>query len=184
MVRISMPFSEKQNNYGGKCESHTQKIMTGIYPGSFDPITLGHMDIIKRSSKTVDRLIVGVLNNQGKTPMFTAEERVDMIREAVKDMPNVEVRSFEGLLVDFARSMGASIIVRGLRAITDFEYELQMSQTNRIMNKDVDTIFFTTSLEYSYLSSSVVKEVAMFDGDLTRFVPPFVIEKVRAKLKK
>ena len=158
--------------------------MTGIYPGSFDPITLGHMDIIKRSSKTVDRLIVGVLNNQGKTPMFTAEERVDMIREAVKDMPNVEVRSFEGLLVDFARSMGASIIVRGLRAITDFEYELQMSQTNRIMNKDVDTIFFTTSLEYSYLSSSVVKEVAMFDGDLTRFVPPFVIEKVRAKLKK
>ena len=94
------------------------------------------------------------------------------------------MRSFEGLLVDFARSMGASIIVRGLRAITDFEYELQMSQTNRIMNKDVDTIFFTTSLEYSYLSSSVVKEVAMFDGDLTRFVPPFVIEKVRAKLKK
>ncbi len=158
--------------------------MTGIYPGSFDPITLGHMDIIKRSSKTVDRLIVGVLNNQGKTPMFTAEERVAMIREAVKDMPNVEVRSFEGLLVDFARSMGASIIVRGLRAITDFEYELQMSQTNRIMNKDVDTIFFTTSLEYSYLSSSVVKEVAMFDGDLTQFVPPFVIEKVRAKLKK
>ncbi len=158
--------------------------MTGIYPGSFDPITLGHMDIIKRSSKTVDRLIIGVLNNQGKTPMFTAEERVDMIREAVKDMPNVEVRSFEGLLVDFARSMEASIIVRGLRAITDFEYELQMSQTNRIMNKDVDTIFFTTSLEYSYLSSSVVKEVAMFDGDLTQFVPPFVIEKVRAKLKK
>lgn len=158
--------------------------MIAIYPGSFDPLTLGHMDIIERSAKMVDQLIISVLNNHEKVPLFTVQERVAIIEEATRDLPNVTVASFDGLLVDFAKSMGAKIIVRGLRAITDFEYELQMSQTNRIMNKDIDTIFFTTSLEYAYLSSSTVKEVAMFGGDISRFVPEFVAERIREKLKK
>lgn len=158
--------------------------MIAIYPGSFDPLTLGHMDIIERSAKMVDQLIISVLNNHEKVPLFTVQERVAIIEEATRNLPNVTVASFDGLLVDFAKSMGAKIIVRGLRAITDFEYELQMSQTNRIMNKDIDTIFFTTSLEYAYLSSSTVKEVAMFGGDISRFVPEFVAERIREKLKK
>ena len=124
-----------------------------IYPGSFDPVTLGHLDIIKRASKIFDELIVGVLNNNSKSPLFSVEKRVKMLNDVVKDLPNVKVMSFEGLLVDFARKVDAQIIVRGLRAVTDFEYELQMSQTNTVLNENVDTIFFTTSLEYAYLSS-------------------------------
>ena len=129
-----------------------------IYPGSFDPVTLGHLDIIKRASKIFDELIVGVLNNNSKSPLFSVEKRVKMLNDVVKDLPNVKVMSFEGLLVDFARKVDAQIIVRGLRAVTDFEYELQMSQTNTVLNENVDTIFFTTSLEYAYLSSSTVRE--------------------------
>ena len=117
-----------------------------IYPGSFDPVTLGHLDIIKRASKIFDELIVGVLNNNSKSPLFSVEKRVKMLNDVVKDLPNVKVMSFEGLLVDFARKVDAQIIVRGLRAVTDFEYELQMSQTNTVLNENVDTIFFTTSL--------------------------------------
>ena len=113
-----------------------------IYPGSFDPVTLGHLDIINRAAKIVDELIVGVLNNNSKTPLFSVENRVKMLEEVVKDIPNVKVMSFEGLLVDFADSIDAHIIVRGLRAVTDFEYELQMSQTNMVLNNDIDTIFF------------------------------------------
>ena len=120
-----------------------------IYPGSFDPVTLGHLDIIKRASKIFDELIVGVLNNNSKSPLFSVEKRVKMLNDVVKDLPNVKVMSFEGLLVDFARKVDAQIIVRGLRAVTDFEYELQMSQTNTVLNENVDTIFFTTSLEYA-----------------------------------
>ena len=139
----------------------------GIYPGSFDPVTKGHLDIIRRSSKMVDVLIVAVLKNNSKSPLFSVEERVSMLKEVTKDISNVQIDSFSGLLVDYARKNNASIIVRGLRAVTDFEYELQMSQTNRIMDSDVDTIFLTTSLEYAYLSSSTVKEVAMYGGLLT-----------------
>ena len=112
-----------------------------IYPGSFDPVTLGHLDIIKRASKIFDELIVGVLNNNSKSPLFSVEKRVKMLNDVVKDLPNVKVMSFEGLLVDFARKVDAQIIVRGLRAVTDFEYELQMSQTNTVLNENVDTIF-------------------------------------------
>jgi pantetheine-phosphate adenylyltransferase len=154
-----------------------------IYPGSFDPVTLGHLDIIKRASKIVDELIVGVLNNNSKTPLFSVENRVKMLEDVVKDIPNVKVMSFEGLLVDFATKMGAKVIVRGLRAVTDFEYELQMSQTNMVLNNEVDTIFFTTSLEYSYLSSSTVREVASYGADISRFVPEAIVSLVYDKLE-
>jgi len=152
-----------------------------IYPGSFDPVTFGHIDVIERSSKLVDQLIVGVLNNNTKSPLFSVDERVNMLKEATKNLDNVEIISFSGLLVDFAQSHNIHIIIRGLRAITDFEFELQMAQTNRIINPDIDTIFLTTNLKYAYLSSSNVKEVAMYNGDISKFVPEFVINKVYEK---
>lgn len=153
-----------------------------IYPGSFDPVTFGHLDIIRRSAKMTDELIVGVLVNSTKKPMFTIEERVDMLKQLTKEYPNVRIVSFEGLLIEFAKAENADVIVRGLRAVTDFEYELQMAQTNHILDASVDTIFLTTSLEYSYLSSSIVKEVALLNGDISKFVPAFVIEKIQEKI--
>lgn len=153
----------------------------GIYPGSFDPVTYGHLDIIERSACVVDKLIVSVLNNNGKSPLFSAMERVNMLKEVSSHLDNVEVMSFDGLLVDFAAMMHAKIIVRGLRAVTDFEYELQMSQTNKIIDSSIDTIFFTTRLEYAYLSSSTVKEVARYGGNIDRFVPASVVNKVYEK---
>lgn len=153
-----------------------------IYPGSFDPVTYGHLDIIRRSAKIVDELVVGVLVNKAKNPMFTIEERVEMLQQLTGDCPNVKIMSFEGLLVDFAREQRANVIVRGLRAVTDFEYELQMAQTNHIMEEEIDTIFLTTSLEYSYLSSSIVKEVALLQGDITKFVPQLVIDNIKKKI--
>ena len=158
-------------------------MIRAIYPGSFDPVTYGHLDVIKRSSKLVDELIVGVLNNNAKTPLFSVEERVRMLNEVTKDLPNVKVIPFEGLLVDFARKMGAKMVIRGLRAITDFEYELQMAQTNHKMESEVETVFLTTSLEYSYLSSTTVKEVAAFGGDISQFVPSIVMENIEKKRK-
>ena len=156
---------------------------TAIYPGSFDPVTFGHLDIIQRASHVMDHLIVGVLNNNSKSPLFSVEERVKMLKEVTAHLPNVEVQSFGGLLVDFAVQSKASVIIRGLRAITDFEYELQMSQTNRKIAPNVDTIFFTTNLKYAYLSSSIVKEVAMFGGNIDEFVPPVIAQYVRDKFE-
>ena len=153
-----------------------------IYPGSFDPVTLGHLDIIRRSASLVDHLIVGVLNNSTKTPLFSVEERVNMLREVTKDLPNVEVLSFSGLLVDFAAEHNVSVIIRGLRAVTDFEYELAMSQTNRVAAPGIDTVFLTTSLKYAYLSSSIVKEIAGYQGDISEFLHPAIAEKVRERL--
>ena len=124
---------------------------TAIYPGSFDPVTLGHFDIIKRSSEIFDQVIVGVLCNNAKSPLFSVEERVKMLEEVTKDIPNVEVQSFDGLLVDFMRQNHAKVIVRGLRAITDFEYELQLAQMNRVIAPEIDTLFLTTNLKYAYL---------------------------------
>ncbi len=160
-----------------------QYMIRAIYPGSFDPVTLGHLDIIKRASKTVDELIVGVLNNGGKTPLFTIDERVSMLKEVTEGLPNVKILSFSGLLVDFARQTEATVVVRGLRAISDFEYELQMAQTNHKLNPKVDTMFLATSLEYSYLSSTIVKEVAFFRGDIREFVPKKVVKRVEEKVK-
>ena len=142
-----------------------------IYPGSFDPVTVGHLDIITRSAGLVDELIVGVLVNRSKTPLFSADERVNMLRDVTQNISNVRVEAFSGLLVDFARICDAHFIIRGLRAITDFDYELQMAQTNRVLNQGVDTIFLATSLEYAYLSSTIVKEVASYGADISRFVP-------------
>ncbi|MGN9017840.1 pantetheine-phosphate adenylyltransferase [Lachnospiraceae bacterium HCP1S3_C3] len=152
-----------------------------IYPGSFDPVTLGHLDIIERSSRVVDELIIGVLINNKKNPTFTMEERLEMIREATKELKNVKALSFEGLTVDFARQNDANLIIRGLRAVTDFESEMQIAQTNHSIMPQIDTMFFTTSLEYAFLSSTIVKEVAFYGGDISGFVPPNVEKMLKSK---
>lgn len=159
-------------------------MLRAIYPGSFDPVTFGHMDIIRRSSRLVDELIVGVLNNKAKTPLFSVEERVRMLEDVTSDIPNIRIIPFGGLLVDFAHRMDAGMVIRGLRAITDFEYELQMAQTNHKMAPKLETAFLTTSLEYSYLSSTTVKEVAVFGGDISQFVPAPVADRITEKMKK
>lgn len=155
-----------------------------IYPGSFDPVTFGHLDIIKRSSKLFDEIVVGVLNNSQKNSLFSADERVTMIKDLVKNYSNVSVVSFEGLTVDFAREMNANIIIRGLRAVTDFEYELQIAQVNHVEYSDLETVFLTTSLNYSYLSSSVVREFASHGGDIKKFVPEEIIPRIMEKYNK
>jgi len=155
----------------------------GLYPGSFDPVTLGHLDIIKRSAAMLDELVIAVLNNSNKNPLFSVEERVQMLEMAVKDIKNVKVKSFAGLTVDFAREQKANIIVRGLRAITDFEYELQIAQTNHKLEPGVDTMFLTTSVEYSYLSSSIVKEIARYGGNIHEFLPECIVDLVYTKAK-
>ena len=153
-----------------------------IYPGSFDPVTFGHLDVIRRAASMFDELTVSVLNNTQKTPLFSVEERVKILEEATKEMPNVKVDSFSGLLINYAREKDVHIAIRGLRAITDFEYELQIAQTNRkLSNGELDTIFLTTSLEYAYLSSSSVKEIAEFHGDISQCVPDFVAKLVYEK---
>ena len=159
-------------------------MLRAVYPGSFDPVTFGHLDIITRSAKLVDELIVGVLVNNAKSPLFSVEERVKILEKTVENIPNVKVIPFEGLLVEFVRKMEAQMVVSGLRAITDFEYELQMAQTNHKLEPELETIFLTTSLEYSYLSSSTVKEVAAFGGDISQFVPHIVIERMQEKMDK
>ncbi|MGN0341521.1 MAG: pantetheine-phosphate adenylyltransferase [Roseburia sp.] len=152
-----------------------------IYPGSFDPVTNGHVDMIVRSASIVDELVVGVLNNSAKNPLFSVEERVSMLEEITKDLPNVTVASFDGLLVDFMKQIGATMIIRGLRAVTDFEYELQIAQTNHRVSPEVETIFLTTNLKYSYLSSTIVKEFAAYGGDISHFVPEQFIDRIYRK---
>jgi pantetheine-phosphate adenylyltransferase len=155
-----------------------------IYPGSFDPVTFGHMDIIERSSKIVDELVIGVLNNSAKNSLFSLDERVSMIKEMTKDLPNVTVGSFDGLLVDYMREIGAPIIIRGLRAVTDFEYELQIAQTNHVQSPEIETVFLTTNLKYSYLSSTIVKEFASYGGDISKFVPAQFVDRIYKKYEK
>ena len=159
-------------------------MVRAIYPGSFDPATYGHLDIIRRAASLFDEVVVGVLNNSTKSPLFSVEERVNMIKSITSHLENIEVRSFDGLLVDFVHQCRADVIVRGLRAITDFEYELQMAQTNRVIAPDIDTIFLTTNLKYSYLSSSIVKEIAFFNGDINAFLHPDIAVQVKQKLGK
>lgn len=154
---------------------------TAIYPGSFDPVTFGHLDIIERSSKIVDELVIGVLNNRAKNSLFSLEERVSMITEMTKHLPNVKVGCFDGLLVDYMKEIDATIIIRGLRAVTDFEYELQIAQANGVQSENIETIFLTTNLKYSYLSSTIVKEFASYGGDISKFVPERFIDRIYAK---
>lgn len=154
-----------------------------LYPGTFDPVTLGHLDIIRRAAGVCDKLVIGVLPNSAKRPWFSVEERIELIKKVTSDLDNVEVESFDGLTVDFGKKIGASVIVRGLRAITDFEYELQIAQINHRLNPDIDTIFFTTSVEYSYVSSSIAKEVASYGGDVSGLVPHEIIDDLFKKHK-
>jgi len=156
-------------------------LRTAVYPGSFDPITNGHLDIIKRASKIYDKVIVGVLNNRSKNPLFTPQERVDMIKGEVASFDNVEVASFSGLLVDFAREHNASVIVKGLRTVADFEYEFQMALLNKTLHEDIETIFMMTDSKYSYISSSMVKELAGFGGNLSGLVSPQIENKIKEK---
>lgn len=157
-------------------------MLRAIYPGSFDPVTFGHLDIMTRACNIVDELIIGVLRNKAKMPLFSVEERVKMLEEVTCNLPNVRIIPFEGLLVDFAKEMDAKVVIRGLRAITDFEYELQMAQTNQKLQSDIETLFLTTSLDYSYLSSTTVKEVAAFGGDISQFVPEAVADRMKDKM--
>ncbi|MCR5415796.1 MAG: pantetheine-phosphate adenylyltransferase [Pseudobutyrivibrio sp.] len=154
-----------------------------IYPGSFDPITFGHLDIIKRASGLCDELIIGVLNNKQKNPLFSTTERVNMIRELTENLGNVSVESFEGLTVDFARAKNAQVIIRGLRAVTDFENEIQLAQSNKVQYPEIETLFMTTSLQYSYLSSTVAKEFASYGGDISLFVPSEIIPLIERKFQ-
>lgn len=157
--------------------------MIAIYPGSFDPATYGHLDIIKRAALIADKLIVGILDNPVKNPLFTAEEKKRHLLEITKDIKNVEIESFTGLLVDFAKKKEAKIVIRGLRALTDFEYEFQMALTNRELENKVETLFLPTSKEYLFLSSSVVKEVARFHGNYDKMVPEIVRLDLEKKFK-
>ena len=152
-----------------------------IYPGSFDPMTVGHLDIIERSSKIFDEVVIGILNNSAKKSLFSVEERVEIARDLTKQYGNVTVDSFDGLMVDYAKSIGANIVIRGLRAVTDFDYEIQIAQTNKVQYPELETIFMTTALNYSYLSSTIVREFASYGGDISRFVPAEIIPKIKAK---
>ena len=156
---------------------------TAIYPGSFDPVTNGHLDIIKRASGLYDKVIVGVLSNGNKKPLFTSEERAQMIRESVDGLPNVSVDTFSGLLVDFVKQNNAAVIIKGLRTVADFEYEFQMALLNKALNPEYETVFLMTDMKYSYISSSIVKEVAKLNGDLTGFVPAQIINKIKNKYR-
>jgi len=153
----------------------------GVYPGSFDPATNGHLDLIKRASKLVDYLYLGVLNNTLKTCLLSVEERVALLKELTKGMNNVYVEPFEGLLIDYMSAKKAHLVIRGLRAISDFEYELQLAQTNYSLRNDIETIFLTTRNEYSYLSSSIVKEVAKLGGDVSHMVPKETLKYLKEK---
>jgi pantetheine-phosphate adenylyltransferase len=158
------------------------KNVLAIYPGSFDPVTNGHLDLIERGAKLFDRLIVSVLRNLEKQPLFTLEERVEMLREVARPWPNVEVDVFSGLLVDYARLREANVILRGIRAVSDYEYELQMAMMNRKLNPNLETMFMMPAVAYSYLSSRLVREIAHLGGPITGLVPPLVEARLRAKV--
>ncbi|MDF1506704.1 pantetheine-phosphate adenylyltransferase [Robertmurraya sp. DFI.2.37] len=155
-----------------------------VCPGSFDPITFGHLDIISRGAKVFDQVYVSILNNSSKKPLFTVEERIQLIREVTKDIPNVKVDSFHGLLVEYAKDIGANAIIRGLRAVSDFEYEMQLTSMNRFLNHEIETFYIMTNNQYSFLSSSIVKEVAQYNGKISELVPPIVEQALQAKFKK
>ncbi|MDR6998023.1 pantetheine-phosphate adenylyltransferase [Neobacillus niacini] len=152
-----------------------------VCPGSFDPITYGHLDIIKRGAKVFDQIYVVVLSNSSKKPLFSVEERIHLIKEVTKDLPNVLVDEFSGLLVEYAKSVKANAIIRGLRAVSDFEYEMQITSMNRVLNEEIETFFIMTNNQYSFLSSSIVKEVAKYNGKISELVPPYVEKALHEK---
>lgn len=160
----------------------TQRPVVAIYPGSFDPITNGHLDLIERGCKLFDRLIVSILRNENKQPLFSAEERMEMLHEVVQGYPNVEVDSFNGLLVDYAAERGASVLLRGIRAISDYEYELQMALMNRRLRPEIETVFMMSGEAYSFISSRLVKEVARLGGNISGLVPPSVEQRLRSSI--
>jgi pantetheine-phosphate adenylyltransferase len=167
---------------------HTRKTRIGLYPGTFDPVTNGHLDVIARAARLLDKLVVGVAINTGKGPMFTLPERVEMVETEIASIADkhgmvIEVRPFDTLLVDFARKVGASMIVRGLRAVTDFDYEFQMAGMNYRMAPDVETVFLMASERHQFIASRLVKEVAVLGGDITSFVPPLTHERVMKRIR-
>jgi pantetheine-phosphate adenylyltransferase len=163
--------------------SETHAKVVAIYPGSFDPITSGHLDVIERGARLCDRLIVSILRNEAKAPLFTVEERMEMLSEVTSKFPNVEVDCFNGLLADYALRRGARVIIRGIRAISDYEYELQMALMNRRLQPQLETIFLLAGEQYSFISSRLVKEVISLGGNIAGFVPPTVEKRLRARLK-
>ena len=160
-----------------------QQSRVAIYPGSFDPLTNGHVDIIERGSRIFDSIIVAILSNAEKTPLFSEKERIEIIQEVFKDRPNVKVETFKGLLVDYAKQKEAHVIVRGLRAVSDFEYEFQMALMNRHLEPGLETVFMMPAEQYTYISSRLIKEVFTLGGEISGLVPPVVEEKLRAKQK-
>jgi pantetheine-phosphate adenylyltransferase len=159
------------------------KNIIAVYPGTFDPVTNGHLDIIERASRLFEKVIISIAVNPGKNPLFTVEERIDMIRKVTAGIENTEVESFEGLLVKNAENKKAQVIIRGLRAISDFEYEFQMALTNRKLNPDINTVFMMPNEKYSYLNSSLVRELASYDANVREFLPEYVIEKLKEKFR-
>ena len=157
---------------------------TAVYPGSFDPVTNGHIDIIKRALKLFDKIIVTVGDNPGKEPTFTTEERIEMLKESTKDIKNIEIDSFQGLLLDYVTIKDSKIIIGGLRAVSDFDFEFQRALMNRVVDKSIETVFIMTKEDYVYLSSSIVKEMAMFGGNINGLVPNIVEKKLREKFSK
>ncbi len=155
-----------------------------VYPGSFDPITCGHLDIIKRGSRLFDEVIIAVLNNSSKHPLFTAEERVELINKSIADLPNCRAVFFDGLLVDFVKEQGADVVIKGLRAISDFEYEFQMALFNKKLNPEIETFFMVTNANFSYISSSIVKEIARLGGDFSDLLPKEIYNDVKQKIEK
>jgi pantetheine-phosphate adenylyltransferase len=154
-----------------------------VCPGSFDPVTKGHLDIISRGAKVFDKVIVAILTNSKKTPLFTREERAHLLKEVTTSMPNVEIDHFDGLLIDYMKSKNANVIIKGLRAVSDFEYEMQMASINRLLEEEIETFFMMTNNQYSFLSSSIVKEVAKYQADVSSLVPPIVEEALKRKFQ-
>lgn len=152
-----------------------------VYPGSFDPITNGHLDVIKRTAAIFDKVVIGILVNQNKKPLFSLEERTEMIRRVTADIPNIEVYPFSGLVVEFAKEHNVNVLIRGIRSTTDFEYELQMAQINHKIDGNIDTLFFATDPRYSFVSSSAVKELWSYRQDVREYVPEYVIQKLQEK---
>ena len=160
------------------------KLKTAIYPGSFDPVTCGHLDIIRRSCKIFDKVIIAVLNNAAKHPLFTVEERMEFLKRCTDDLPNCEIDYFDGLLMDYAKQKNASAVIRGLRAVSDFEYEFQMALLNKKLSPDIETMFMITNLNCLYISSSVVKEICRYGGDTEGLIPNAIIQDVKYKMEK